>query len=119
MNPEIKAKWIEALRSGNYAQTRDGVLYDGEGYCCLGVLCDVVGLKPEYNEERDHWYVHDKGLRDYEVLPEHLAERLGLTICGDLPEKVWFDGKEFADLAHLNDRGADFNFIADVIEKQL
>lgn len=119
MNKEIKAKWIEALRSGKYAQTTDGVLFDGEAYCCLGVLCDVLGLKPDYNEERGRWYFHHNGLRDYEVLPEPLAEELGLTICGDLPNKVEFEGHERGDLAHLNDKGADFNFIADVIEKQL
>lgn len=42
MNPHIKAKWLAALRSGDYAQTRNA-LRDRSGYCCLGVLCDVVG----------------------------------------------------------------------------
>jgi len=42
MNPEIKAKWVAALRSGEYRQTDRGVLNDGEGgWCCLGVLCDL------------------------------------------------------------------------------
>lgn len=41
MNPEIKAKWLEALRSGEYAQTKYR-LQDEVGYCCLGVLCDIV-----------------------------------------------------------------------------
>src|SRR6478752_3030143 len=34
-------KWQEALLSGKYKQTRN-VLNDGNGYCCLGVLCDIV-----------------------------------------------------------------------------
>lgn len=39
MNPEIKAKWVAALRSGDYEQGR-GYLHRG-GFCCLGVACDL------------------------------------------------------------------------------
>lgn len=47
MRPEVKTKWIEALRSGKYLQAigrlrrargRDGAL----AFCCLGVLCEVT-----------------------------------------------------------------------------
>ena len=40
MNQQIKTKWVTALRSGKYNQTRS-VLKDSNGYCCLGVLCEV------------------------------------------------------------------------------
>lgn len=40
MNPEIKAKWVEALRSGKYQQGRMA-LKNGDNFCCLGVLCDL------------------------------------------------------------------------------
>lgn len=43
MDPALKAKWVSALRSGDYLQAR-GTLFDGKGHCCLGVLCKVVGL---------------------------------------------------------------------------
>lgn len=119
MNKEIKAKWIEALRSGKYKQTTEGVLYDGNAYCCLGVLCAEIGLRAEPNEAGDIWYFWAGAQRDYEALPGPIANQIGLTPMGDLPEKVAFGEKEFTDLAALNDRGADFNFIADVIEKQL
>jgi len=33
-------KWVLALRSGEYSQTT-GKLQDEQGYCCLGVACDV------------------------------------------------------------------------------
>lgn len=43
MTAEIKQKWIEALRSGNYKQGT-GYLKATDGtWCCLGVLCDVLG----------------------------------------------------------------------------
>ena len=41
MKPSWKEKWVNALRSGKYKQTR-GNLQDGDGFCCLGVLCDLV-----------------------------------------------------------------------------
>lgn len=41
MNQEIKAKWVEALRSGRYKQGR-GVLRQGNEFCCLGVLADIM-----------------------------------------------------------------------------
>lgn len=40
MNKGIKDRWITALRSEKYSQTK-GNLRDDEGYCCLGVLCDL------------------------------------------------------------------------------
>lgn len=46
MNPELKSKWLEALRSGNYKQAH-GKLKTDKGYCCLGVLCEVAGLQGE------------------------------------------------------------------------
>jgi hypothetical protein len=49
MNPEIKARWVAALRSGGYKQTR-GRLRHGDSFCCLGVLCDLhdAGLWQTY-----------------------------------------------------------------------
>lgn len=35
MNPEVKERWLSALRSGDYSQAR-GQLKNQLGYCCLG-----------------------------------------------------------------------------------
>lgn len=43
MNQELKAKWVEALRSGRYSQDT-GTLRSGYGFCCIGVLLDVSGF---------------------------------------------------------------------------
>lgn len=40
--PEFKEKWIAALRSGEYNQA-SRCLFDGDGYCCLGVACSIIG----------------------------------------------------------------------------
>ena len=47
MHPEVKTKWLEALRSGNYEQT-EGRLRDHKGHCCIGVLACV--LKADFPE---------------------------------------------------------------------
>jgi hypothetical protein len=41
--------WIEALRSGKFEQTKER-LQDKDGYCCLGVACEV--LIPEHEKVR-------------------------------------------------------------------
>lgn len=44
MDKELKAKWVEALRSGKYKQGRSRLKHAGR-HCCLGVLCEVAGVK--------------------------------------------------------------------------
>lgn len=46
-NTDVIKLWVEALESGDYAQTtgrlqRTGPSDRPAGYCCLGVLCDVA-----------------------------------------------------------------------------
>lgn len=45
MDSQLKAKWVEALRSGEYTQI-PMELHDKEngGYCCLGVLCRIAEI---------------------------------------------------------------------------
>lgn len=46
MNAELKARWVAALRSGEWKQCT-GYLRDGDAYCCLGVLHKIVtGQEP-------------------------------------------------------------------------
>jgi hypothetical protein len=42
MDAELKSRWVAALRSGEFKQTR-GRLKMGNSYCCLGVLCAIHG----------------------------------------------------------------------------
>lgn len=46
MKAEDKARWLEALRSGEYKQT-DGALRVDGAYCCLGVLQTILDGTPE------------------------------------------------------------------------
>jgi len=49
--------WIEALESGDYPQVNNGTLYDGKGYCCLGVLHAVQG--GTFRQEPSVWGTDD------------------------------------------------------------
>lgn len=48
MNPEVKTRWLEALRSGEYVQGREvlhlaaDVAGPEQRFCCLGILCDLA-----------------------------------------------------------------------------
>ena len=46
MTPELKARWVAALRSGEYEQgggaLRRSRPQRPDEFCCLGVLCDLV-----------------------------------------------------------------------------
>jgi len=54
---DLQEKWLSALESGEFQQTK-GRLFDGKGYCCLGVACVVAGALPEEaspNDPDDTW----------------------------------------------------------------
>lgn len=112
MNPEIKAKWIAALRSGKYRQGK-GVLRRADEFCCLGVLCDVVRkdvggrwLKPSNIGVRNFKIGSET---DCHILPDGVIAFVGLPPC---------DGNPFG-VAVKNDKGASFAEIADHIEANL
>ena len=114
MNPEIKKRWIEALNSDEYKQTKE-CLKDSTGFCCLGVLTDLY-IK-EHNKE---WNLDDVGDYTFDgwhgALSSEVRDWTGIQgTMGTLKEPV--DGVN--NLAGLNDEGYSFKQIAQVIEEQL
>lgn len=130
MYAQLKQRWIEALRSGDYEQGK-GYLRVGEydqfgneryRYCCLGVLCNLI--RPEgwdYDLDEDTgrrsdvlflFFTRDSG--------EHYGNGSleGLGDLFDIPQDI------VEMLARLNDKEDplsrkpvfDFNAIADIIE---
>lgn len=93
MDAQLKAKWVEALRSGKYLQTQ-GILRNGEYFCCLGVLCDIQGA-------------------DFEKIKNSYGT-LSLTFTP--PELLGSLGSKAEVLAKMNDSGSSFTEIADYIE---
>jgi hypothetical protein len=105
MNPDIKAKWVAALRSGEYKQGTGSLRNSQNEYCCLGVLCEVAveeGLIPPATL---------LGEGDYYGYNEHISF---------LPSSLskGFNLHQTHDLIRLNDEEKwSFANIADYIEK--
>jgi hypothetical protein len=126
MKADIKAKWLADLRSGKFPQTT-GVLRNGNGYCCLGVLCDLYS-----RDTGVEWW--DTGCGGFamhgadSVLPYAVEQWAGLTHehGGYVAVSKSYDEGENTIVDHslslteLNDSWEyDFKQIADVIEEQL
>lgn len=123
---ENRAQWLAALRSGTYSQTK-GYLRTDEGYCCLGVACDVAGI-PSERLSTAAWNFGRYGMD--QVLPEEGEEWLGVNTANpqlDIPFDLIEQGPRFPDedfvaggvgttLAELNDGGLTFAQIADMID---
>lgn len=140
MNPEIKAKWLTALRNKTYVQGAGNLRIKGpdtEKFCCLGVLTDLAvkdGVGEWFAEDFDECRILDfpngapighsetQGAEDYEneFLPLAVAKWAGLD------SNVYLKHKGYtAEVTQLNDgllEGLDplsFEEIADLIEQQL
>lgn len=123
MKKEIKEKWIDALRSGEYTQTQ-GSLRKENGYCCLGVLCDLY--TKEHDLKWDSRYSSFLERTVYE-LEEHqsLPPRSVLTWAGLNQQDPYVkyvdkDSNEIKEtLSKLNDTGKTFLDISEYIDTSL
>ncbi len=127
MNPEAKALWIAALRSGNFNQGRGNLRYKQDGqdlHCCLGVLMDIA---VEQGVEKatlliDDSYGYGYGHIETCTLTEKVAEWAGVEHIGSLPDGTTVQGPDGAlrwSLVGMNDSGSfTFEDIANVIEKE-
>lgn len=113
MKKDIMEKWITALKSGEYKQTKfylkAAKSKKSYGYCCLGVLCDLaikdgvnIKVQKERDESNNFRYVFD-------------------SESGTLPTSVkkWADFYDYdfiKTLTEMNDNeGMNFRQIASVI----
>lgn len=105
-NPEIKAKWVAALRSGEYTQCKAKLKYidymGNTSYCCLGVLAYIepaifVGQDTTSQLISDgSWRLMGGKVYDGNTIEEPLVQ---------------------TTLSEMNDAGRSFAEIADFIEK--
>ena len=139
---DFKKQWLDALRSGKYQQT-DGYLHSGDGFCCLGVACDIQSSsaptwKKTGNDRGDTVDVPlfktrngalnmplredlSDGIFDVLRQPTDFADRYPETNSDS--DVVILDGENvpsvMAAFAALNDAGYSFAEIADWIEANL
>lgn len=124
METSLVKKWVQELRSGKYEQGH-GVLKrerpDGTKYCCLGVLCELVGV--EWSDSPD--FLHAKAA-------VYNNDDSDIELPGRLMSHVGLDDDFMTELTMLNDGGElerdsvttlyeshTFSQIADIIEERL
>lgn len=102
---DLARRWVKALRSGEYKQATGGLRSEAGGFCCLGVLCDVVD--PSQWEPDGLWFRY-RGNRGSP--PKEVPSLLPFSWSLDR-------GVEIAELISRNDDwGWTFDQIADYIE---
>lgn len=129
---ELKDKWLKALRSGEYSQT-SCTLKDSDGFCCLGVLCDVIDPNgwishEEYQEldsdQSGDWSLHSHGKyiygREFCKLYNHKT-KTSEYIYEEFEDLLPVDYSEFANRNDGEDGFPehDFDMMADWIEKNV
>lgn len=123
IDPVVKAEWIKALLSGDYKQGTGTLRDEADGFCCLGVYCDIAKVPVEHlTDEIDgvrfdsRWTYGDGGDKNSSYIPTRYA--IGGTFNGTQPVVVMyspFNVPNYYDLSELNDSGFTFAQIADVI----
>jgi hypothetical protein len=122
MKKNVMEKWVKALRSGEYNQTKNYLCTDS-GYCCLGVLTDIyiqetiedAPLFAQNWEEANKDHTREETIyafdHENEILPSSVQQWAGLRDhCGT------YNSTDKC-LTVLNDTGWTFEKIADVIEE--
>jgi hypothetical protein len=107
MNREVAALWTAKLRSGEIEQGTNRLRNDAGGMCCLGVLCEISQLST--------WGITGGGKSTYLgrriYLPDPVKEWAGMVEDNGYIEEIG------TSLVGLNDGGASFEEIADIIDK--
>jgi hypothetical protein len=125
MRQDIKWRWIEKLRSGEYPQTKNH-LQDEKGFCCLGVLCEIAvedGVIQSWTKDSGTTVYGNKYDSDTSTttLPDSVMEWAGLVDHNPTvfaPEDTPKDLSGRTTLADLNDSGSNFDTISKYIEEQ-
>ena len=109
-----RQKWVEALRSGNYKQGQKR-LHTDDGFCCLGVACDISGL--------GEWKESCYDTNDVNVIPSFVKlSNEVMDWLGAITHECSIFMVDEEDviainfLTNLNDSDWTFEQIADIIE---
>lgn len=116
MNTRIKKLWVEALRDPEAVQIKWQLRDDGNGRCCLGVLCDIA-----VGESVVKWH-GNMCENSSGALPTKVLEwaEMDMSQGPKSPGVIVKIGYSERSLWDLNDRARlTFAQIADIIEAQL
>jgi hypothetical protein len=115
MNQEIKKRWVDALRSGEYKQGRSYLGMNNQ-FCCLGVLCEII-----YRDGKIDKRERDDGLVQYGVRRDSTSLPIEVQDLADIDDDPLIHYNNLPTMiSNLNDiKKLQFPEIADLIEEQL
>ena len=133
VNNDLYERWIEALESGKYPKTQ-GMLRNDDGYCCLGVVCDVADPNL-WQQHAGFYYYKPPTIYDdviYRIdLPDHIQLALTLysasatfmmsELSPDLREEVLAvadTDNGLNSLVTINDATENFDLIIKVLKER-
>lgn len=121
MKPEIKEKWLIALRSNEYKQGKDWLRSNVGGvirYCCLGVLCDLyikeTGIGEWQGKGNSSSIFVSGEVVEAKELPTEVQEWSGIS------DRIGYIHDQFhynLSLATKNDESSDFEKVIVLIEE--
>ncbi len=119
MNADVKKKWIKALLSGDYKQAR-GSLQNRDGFCCLGVLCDISkkgtwARDPGSTTRREERYTCASS-ESTTVLPRDVIEWADLPNSNPNAGIADAQGRDL--ITTFNDEGSTFEELAEIIDNK-
>ncbi len=113
MNPEVKEKFVAALKSGKYKQGREA-LRRGDQFCCIGVLCDLKNPDDWIDPKADVVEYRDANVYSYFQSGRTGSPPMGVMRWAGITER------QVSDLIEMNDEGdASFEQIAAHVEWSL
>jgi hypothetical protein len=122
-----RTRWYDALESGDYRRvtgTLTKTKADGtpKGFCCLGVACEIAGVKHTVINQ-GAWESQDDFVRIYGEdqadghLPSEAQDWLGVCTSDPRPNFPKGHARYGASASELNDNGWTFKKIADAFRK--
>lgn len=124
VNRENVQTWVDGLLSGDYPQGVGALHLRDDGYCCLGVACEVSGLgrwqdfgqTPGTSKKLKYQVTTEGPLYPaVNLLPIGVRDWLGMT---GVSPAVHLDSGELTPLTSLNDRRTPFWEIARLITRE-
>jgi hypothetical protein len=121
MNPEIKAMWVDTLRSGEFTQGFNMLESENQEFCCLGVLCSIANKHGVITRVDDGsgYITYDESwsLPPVEILSWAGLNETDPNVYAVNPET---GNRMLVNLSTVNDTfNLSFSEIADLIDEQL
>ena len=111
MDAEFKARWVAALRSGDYKQGKYALRKSNGTFCCLGVACDI--------NDPNGWEIVEGHPDNRMVYRSPDMTLSALSLPNSLREKINIGLDDQDRLQGMNDHNSSFADIADWIEANL